>query len=320
MKIEKSKFNHSFYEKTLLHSDPSWLSPTYLDWGSKKGYYVLSTDVNPVFGISNKSIKTVFHFIPKNKIRIHRDQYKLGDSSFPVRTPSFMPMLVMLYPISKSMDTNKPFYYTSVLVAHHSNGQDGNATLPNGKNNTVNGNFATNFFELSLIKNFKSYRKINFIKNKLFINYNKFFYYSEHYFKYSFEQHFGQATPQLRKYGGSRINFRYGYINVIKSKNKLINTKNLKRPLEIGDYVEKEKYRIILNASLIVQPNLLKPYSKFEKRFSYDATYYLRILNDRLAWFFTVGYYGTDPYNIYYDKQYPFIRTGLAMGNFLFQN
>ncbi len=58
---------------------------------------------------------------------------------------------------------------------------------------------------------------------------------------------------------------------------------------------------------------------KTEKRLNVEANYYKRIpTSPNAAGFVAVGFYGSDPYNIYYENSYFYFRVGLALGFFVY--
>jgi len=90
-----------------------------------------------------------------------------NEFSYPVRTPSYIPQVTFYYLTgNKKAETNYTFYGR---IAHHSNGQDNDFYNSNGSINTLSGNFATNFFELGLIKTTQSTQlnAVKFFKSSL---------------------------------------------------------------------------------------------------------------------------------------------------------
>ncbi len=73
----------------------------------------------------------------------------LSVTSFPVRTPSFMPSLTAFLPFANYDDSvgRSGFNYVTVMYRHHSNGQDGEFYNPDGTINVNSGDFGTDFLE-----------------------------------------------------------------------------------------------------------------------------------------------------------------------------
>lgn len=81
---------------------------------------------------------------PQIILRMYRDY------SYPVRTPSYIPQITFYYlPKNSKLQSGIAFYGR---LAHHSNGQDGDFFLENGKINVKSGDFSTNYFELGILK------------------------------------------------------------------------------------------------------------------------------------------------------------------------
>ena len=92
-------------------------------------------------------------FTPKVVVRMD-----LGEDSSPVDTPSYMPRGTLHFwwkqftgparPGRGSIATVGPFDYVSVVLSHHSNGQDG-MFRTGGQINFQNGDFTTHFWEVA---------------------------------------------------------------------------------------------------------------------------------------------------------------------------
>lgn len=74
-----------------------------------------------------------------------------SEESSPVRTPSFMPRLTYVFWFTDSATISKSenFFYGSLMVSHHSNGQAGSFYTPDSVINRTDGSFSTNFIELA---------------------------------------------------------------------------------------------------------------------------------------------------------------------------
>jgi hypothetical protein len=242
------------------------------------------------------------HLTPRYKVRIFRDNELLGDSSSAVRTPSYMPggsIYVRLKPMD---DAQRNIYYSSLSVFHHSNGQDGDEFV-DGRINTYNGNFSTNYFEPAF-----HFRK----RNKFIdvIRRDTVFHQPDDYFDFygriGYEIHFNTTDTLKSSYGTQRLNITLGLVEVIKRTDKFENTPYYR-----------ERNRLVFNSTLITGPRD-RSFSSIKKRLNFDLSYYLRILSSpNTALFTSAGYYGSDPYNIYYMDSYWFVRAGLSFGFFV---
>ena len=320
--FNRQKDNKDFYTRVTQFADLSWVSPPFLDHGSEKGWYILSADVSPHFFIGGERMPFVVGLTPRYRVRIFRNNEKFQDSSLPVRTPSFMPGLTVYIPLRRTApDVFKNRNYISIAAFHHSNGQDGNTFKTNGEFNLSNGNFSTNYVEAGFIRN---------VRIKRSAANNKFncepepedcnqcpaqfpFGYYDHVAKIALEQHVGTAFAQRGSYSRTRLNLKYSFINV-RNWRWLVGEGKPKK--QIGRCFLKEHYRLIFNGSVNLD-KLEEPYSKLSKRLNFDMGAYCRIASGNTAVFLMGGYYGNDPYNIFYSKDYFFIRGGLALGFFV---
>jgi hypothetical protein len=73
----------------------------------------------------------------------------LSGPSEPVKTPSFMPRITYYWWRAGEASSLTSASYYSLMLSHHSNGQDGPFYNPDGSINTDTGSFSTNYFELS---------------------------------------------------------------------------------------------------------------------------------------------------------------------------
>ena len=102
------------------------------------------------------------NLIPNFYVRVREDSRLMGvvtpkiiirmyqEESYPVRTPSYIPQMTVYYLLSSKTAVNSLSLFGK--IAHHSNGQDGEFYLENGDINLKTGNFATNYYELGIIK------------------------------------------------------------------------------------------------------------------------------------------------------------------------
>jgi len=68
--------------------------------------------------------------------------------SSPVKTPGFLPRGTYFFWF-KNKEKRDSFTYYSIMLSHHSNGQAGDFYTEDGRVNTDNGSFSTNFIELA---------------------------------------------------------------------------------------------------------------------------------------------------------------------------
>lgn len=322
------KRNLNFFERVVSFSTVSWVSLPYTDLGYKDGKspYVLSADISPHFNIGGESTPVALQITPRYKVRILWNNEAKGDSSLPVRTPSYMPGASLYIPVSHSPfkkarnytdareleDGYRDLHYIGLSAFHHSNGQDGTEIRKDGKYNTYNGNFSTNFIELSYHYNIRRrLRKVSPIDcpNKPYpVGY------FDYYGKIGLEQHFA-ATRGLRgRYSRTRLNLSFNWLKVDNYRFRVGKEKQ-----QVGQCYRKERYRFEVNLTTNLE-RLDPSHNALYKKISVDFGYFKRILGGNTAAFIMAGYYGSDPYNVYFENSYPFIRGGLALGFFTLTN
>src|SRR5688572_11057153 len=91
VKAQRKIGNYNFLQQTLTYSPLSHASPPGCDRGSPKGWYIISADIIPQFVLGGAWTRFTAHLTARYKVRIFRNSSAAGDSSLPVRTPSFMP-------------------------------------------------------------------------------------------------------------------------------------------------------------------------------------------------------------------------------------
>lgn len=201
------------------------------------------------------------------------------EESFPVRTPSYIPQLTVYYALNGS----PPYSNLNAFgrIAHHSNGQEGDFYLENGKINHLSGSFSTNFFELGLIKT--SYNA----KLK-----------AQQFFSTSIEIHPpGFSIPEL-----DNIYSKYRWHTAFSVFKMPINSPR-----------EDNKARFSLKAKttwLFGNINNWKNLDKKRLELSLTLAYYPPFLED--IGLFASFYRGRDYYNIYFDNQLTVIRFGFV--------
>jgi hypothetical protein len=198
--------------------------------------------------------------------------------SYPVQTPSYIPQVSFYYLMgNKESKTHNTLFGR---FAHHSNGQDGDFYDENGFINLHSGNFATNFFEIGIIKTSHS-SSLNAIK----------------FFKSSIEVHpRSWMLEELQgQYSGLRWHntftaFKLPFINSVKDDNPNFSLK-VETTLMLDNYNNLNTFNLDrVNASLTFY-------------------YHPKFLED--IGLFVQFYHGMDYYNIYFNQQIDLIRFGI---------
>jgi len=196
-----------------------------------------------------------------------------NEDSYPVRTPSYIPQVSFYYLIDNHLPTSKLTIFGR--FAHHSNGQDGDFYNEDGTINLLSGNFATNYFEVGLIKAIQN-KRLNAVQ----------------FFKSSFEVH--PKEWMLENLHGMYSGFRWhnSFTAFKLTENKKpnfslkVNTTYMLDSINDWGFIDIKR----LNASLTFyyHPNFL----------------------DQIG-FFVQFYHGRDYYNIYFNEELDVIRFGI---------
>lgn len=104
---------------------------------------IFECNLAPHFFVNRPSWPVAFVLTPKVVLRMFNEE------SSPVRSPSFMPRIAVFLWFQQRVE-NKPTFYGSVTLSHHSNGQAGPFFNSDGTVNHEDGSFSTNFFDFAL--------------------------------------------------------------------------------------------------------------------------------------------------------------------------
>lgn len=138
------------------------------------------TQLAPLFTLQfNQKVPFGFALCPKIVCRM------FNDSSWTVRTPSYMPFILVYhrvkFPVLNRYNMFKPFFlvkptfFMAYKYGHHSNGAGGAYYVPGTKEvNLVNGNFATDFTEvaISFLSGDTINKKVDLISGRLGLEYH----------------------------------------------------------------------------------------------------------------------------------------------------
>lgn len=359
--------NTLHFRNTLeLISEPSTISGaglTEYNSGGKKSY-ILHADIQMPIALGGKRYSfggsgnkfywmNTIQAIPQFKVRIFQNDVAWGDSSLPVRTPSYLPRISYfgapscLWHYSVDGDTveHEHFYFMGASVYHHSNGQDG-TEFRGDSVNIYNGNFGENAVFQFLIgghyriggkqSSFNFLQRINALgkAGKM----GKTLYTAQktcvqQSWKAGFEWH----PPALSNkpyatygvYGGNRVQGQYTLII-----SPMYQERVYHQPsgcwLNDGPPVQKELFRLVATLEYITDRSFYKgnltnleeiKMGDAARRMNVILTSYFRIPGaGHAAGFLSIGYWGSDNYNVYFQKQMVQIRGGFAFAFFDYPN
>lgn len=224
--------------------------------------------------LASPALPVAFAVQPDFMVRVRAEQ------SSGVRTPSFRLGGIFYVRLNRRVEA---YQYVTLRFQHHSNGQDDAALNPDGSVNTRTGNFST---------------------NALLISYN-----------------FGNTIPAVNDHLDMTLNhevvfewhkwFNYEHIlNDDYGFTRLIYNFSLR-----GYHPLKEVWR--LNAGVNYALNRMNgyPFEAIKKRLNAELSFHYSFpFMDNVFLMAAAGYYGEDPYNIYYKDKYAYLRFGISTG------
>ncbi len=279
--VDSARFlNHRYNELFRGNRDLSHIAPKG-ELGAP-GKYILSGEL-----IANFFLLST----PKSRVSVAVMQRFWArvrtDASAPVRTPSFRLGAHVFYRLGSH---TARYQYLETQLYHHSNGQDGPTLLPNGTYNTATGDFSTNYLQLTY--NWGTHRA------------------NHHgtYFNLGYRWHapfFTHSEGLAGQYGFGRVTGQALY--------RVFNRTSADSP--VTNDRTTERLRVSLQASYAVNALDEWAFGAIRRRLNAELTlWYVPPFSHDAGVFTTVGYYGEDPYNIYFNDRYAFVRFGIAAG------
>ncbi len=239
------------------------IEPLWFEGNLKPNFYIRQSKNSRLMGV----------ITPQVIIRMYQEE------SFPVRTPNYIPQITAYYLLSSKTKANSLSLFGK--FAHHSNGQDGDFFLENGDINLLTGNFATNYYELGLIKTIYNSR-FNAVQ----------------FFGTSLEIHPPNLTAE--ELNGIYSLYRWNTIFSI-FKMPPNSSQNKKRNANISLKGQ--------TTWMFGDFNNLDNFSIDRLNLSLTFFYHPKFLED--IGLFVQAYHGMDYYNIYFDHQIDVIRFGI---------
>lgn len=275
------------------NSEMSYTSPGG-ELGAPSGYVINGRVTTSYMVLGTAAFPVAFSVNPDFTVRVRTDK------SAGVRTPSFRLGGSAYIRLAKSLNNYK---YGELSFTHHSNGQDQDALLSDGTINTQTGNFNTNYL-------IAAYRFGNFTgqNNKgSFVSYN-------HKIGFQWHKWFNYEPALNGDYGFTRLNYDFSYRiyqNYVGEKGNWRKAPYTNSTSKSS--VEKEQWRFNYQFSYVVNRlvdyGILAPKKRLNTELS--ANYSLPFMQNVFV-MATVGYYGEDQYNIYFQDKYAFVRFGLS--------
>lgn len=290
----KDSINQQYLDRYKENSDFSYTSP-YSEIGAPSKYILSGKLTTTYMLLGTRNSPVAFAVIPEFIVRVRNEK------SAGVRTPSFKLGGSAFIRLNQNTDHYK---YAELGFTHNSNGQDAEAVNTDGSINTYNGNFSTNYLTAS-------YRFGNFSNHDTEENYDSY----NHRFGLQWNKWFAYEKALEDNYGFTRLlyNFswrKYGFYSFNNKKKKEGNLSE-----KSSSTLEKEYLRINTDFSYAI--NRLSNSNLFDlkKRLNIELTanYSLPFMQNVFL-MASFGYYGEDPYNIYFQDHYAFMRFGISTG------
>ncbi len=281
MYLPKNQYFKSIYSS---NSDVSYFCP--LGEMGAPYYYIFSSEMNPNFFITEPKKKPyALCLTPSILIRM-RSNRNPGDRSFAVRTPSYRVKIRSFYALQPTKLNQ--YHYLEGEYVHHSNGQDGFVLQPNGQINTLTGSFSTNYAQLSYNSG-----KIEGLKHQFWtigLEWHPWFVYHD--------------VALLENYGFSRIHYDW----MFKQSKTYSETENNKTT-----YGFTERWRLQWKNSYAMNKLKGSTLGDWRRRLNTEIIFnYLPKVESNAGFYLAAGYYGEDPYNIFFLDKYPFVRVGFC--------
>lgn len=273
----KMELNEWYIEQYFKNAELSFIAPAG-EIGAPDPYVLSSSLKTAFFILGTSKLPVAISLEPNVDIRVRRE------SSAGVRTPSFRLSGIIHARVGKSRTR---YQYVEIGFTHHSNGQDGPAVDPDGSLNTTTGNFTTNF----IVAN---YRMGQFIPSGFQAKGN----YTQHSVGIQLHRLFKFEKAISSDYGFTRLLYQFSWRRY--------------REQTIGQN-RGERWRIEAGISYATNQISNYPFLAIRRRVNAESSFHLALPFMANTYVMsTIGYYGEDPYNIYYRNHYGFVRFGVS--------
>ena len=280
LKEKTKKVNFEYSQLYKENSELSYTSPSG-EIGAPSQYVINGKLTTTFMVFAPINLPIAFSLNPDYTVRVRKER------SAGVRTPSFRFGGTLYVRLAQEL-TN--YNYAQLSFTHHSNGQDEDAVLPNGNINTKTGNFNTNYLTFAYA-----------FGNITNTNLQSGVYYGYHH-KFGLETHkgFNYEPALIGDYGFTRLNYDFSFRIYQTYKAEKIS-------------IEKEKWRFNGQLSYAINKYENQGFFMPKRRLNVEASanYSLPFMQNVFI-MASVGYYGEDPYNIYFKDKYAYMRFGLS--------
>ncbi|SOD14366.1 hypothetical protein [Pedobacter xixiisoli] len=294
LREKKQQANLAYISLYKENSELSYTSPAG-EIGAPSSYILNGKLTTSYVVFAPRSLPVAFSINPDFTARVRNER------SAGVRTPSFrLGGTVYL----RLVEEVKNYRYAQLSYTHHSNGQDGDAVFADGTINTSTGNFNTNYlttaYRFGYITDAKpSTGRYYSYNHKVGLEWHKWFDYE----------------PALNgDYGFTRLNYDFSFrIYQIYKGDKGGWRKGSSNKENASNTLEKETWRFNGQFSYAINEYDNHGFIAPKRRLNIEVTanYSLSFMQN-VFMMASFGYYGEDPYNIYFKDRYAFMRFGLS--------
>lgn len=317
--------------------------------------YLLNADIQPVVALGgprwvigsarwSRPIYSALHFIPRFKVRMFVNDAARGDSSRPVRTPSYMPGAEYFISAGRLWDPQRADirHYFAIKAWHHSNGQDidGGEFTSEGWFNTRNGDYSEDVVFQAAYGGIRHFRRppppnLNadtgyVVRGRRFGNARSPRSIGPMAWKAGI-MHTPWMTDSVKPYfGNTRVVLSFTRIWAPWRRDIVRHIGDIYVPAE--PWSPNEQWRMDWRLEYIADERhkyrngpygegAAYGFGRLDKRLNITGTmYYVFPRMSGAGLFAQAGYYGSDPYNAYFQESQWFWRIGLALGAFLRQD
>lgn len=292
----RKEANQEYIERYKENRDLSYTSP-FGEIGAPTKMIIEGRLTTTYLLLASKHLPVSLALIPDFTVKV------LNERSAGVRTPSFRLGAAAYVRLNQDAEHYK---YAELSFTHHSNGQDGNALNPDGTINTYNGNFNTNY--ITALYRFGHFQN----QDPQHTTYSSF----NHRAGVEIHKGFSYEPVLKNDYGFTRILYSFSFRRYRLYKDNGRSWKKLKnRENDEQKVMEKEVIRVNADFSYAVNPMAEYKLGSAKKRLNAEVSFNYSLPFMQNAFLMaSAGYYGEDPYNIYYRNQYSYIRLGVSSG------